>query len=241
MIEQATTYIESLTGSVKLKLNEQNHTSISFHVDSKYKELVSRISKSLGAAIQPSSREAMWFVPEGQISLNEVSDGAFIYLHNGPKLVTNKKLLAKAERDDGVYELFEVFHIIQKKYKVDFWDYFNSGNNYSNWQASKGYVKNKNATMEETHKEFKEYQSDIANKVWVDKPYCPFIDVVIEDLDQMGMEQYGQEDTLDARYLLEKAYEKDFAEFGHADWRVTCMNYFVTEIGEEINICWEEA
>ena len=55
------------------------------------------------------------------------------------------------------------------------------------------------------------------------------------------MTHYGQEDVIYGRDILQKAYDKDVAEFGHAHWRVTMAEWFAREIGEELNICWEEA
>ena len=122
MIEQAKKYIGEVSGSDKLQFNSQTHSSISFQIKSRYSDILKTMTEHLGVADEPSSREAIWFVPEGKISLSETSGGAFIYLYNSPQLFTNTKLLFKAHRGENTYEIFDVFHAIQKKYKINFWD-----------------------------------------------------------------------------------------------------------------------
>jgi hypothetical protein len=152
--------------------------------------------------------------------------------------MTRIALLESAHESDEdgvpVYDIFTVLHLIQDKHKVDFWDFKDSSNDYERWCVAKGHPFDPSGGPLFSH-----YMSACSTKAWPSAPYCPFIDVVLDQFsDTQGMRYHEKTEELVSAWLIEASRKLDHAEFGCDSWRVSCANIIASEIGDEIRCCW---
>lgn len=148
-----------------------------------------------------------------------------------------KKISYKYE-GKTIFNLCKVLYILQEIHKVDFWDYYNSGSDFDNWCNLKGYGKKDPEGKKRSASNiwFKEYQEEISNCVWKRPPYCPFIDMFMEDIQDLGRDDTDEIYYINLNQMLERSIEEDQKEFGKNDYRVLLTNVLINEFGDSFYV-----
>lgn len=142
----------------------------------------------------------------------------------------------KYQGENGpVYDLWKILYILQDKLKMDFWDYYGSDNNFNNWC-----IKNNIKVTVKNRRDrnlFARYQADIKSGVWVDQPYCCFIDILMDQLpDATNCREDDLEETMTTSLILFAAQRADKEEFGSDNWRVKCAQILVNNLDAEVHL-----
>jgi len=137
---------------------------------------------------------------------------------------------------EKVLNLWKMLFELQKQHDVDFWDYYKSDGDFDNWRKSKGYGDTDPDGVRHGASNiwYKEWQNDINNGLCVKKPYCCFIDMFEDDIQNLGADYDQKVYTLNLDYILEKAKIKDLEKFGKDDYRVHLATILIEEFGNKI-------
>lgn len=126
-----------------------------------------------------------------------------------------------------------MLYILQDVHKVDFWDYYKSDSDFNNWCDLKGYEKKDPEGKKRSASNiwFKEYQEDISNGVFKKNPYCCFIDMFGEDIQDLGNDETDKIYEVFLDSIMERSIEDDQKEFGKNDYRVHLTTILIKEFG----------
>lgn len=135
-----------------------------------------------------------------------------------------------------ILNLWKMLYKLQEIHKVNFWDYYGSSQDFDNWADTKGYGQNDPAGKRrgESNIWYKEWQADIQNGVWKKVPYCPFIDMFMHDIEDLGNDESEKiyEVCLDS--MMERSIEEDNTQFGKPDYRVRLTGILIAELGNVV-------
>lgn len=148
---------------------------------------------------------------------------------------------ATAEKE--AFNLWKILYRLQDMYKVNFWDFYDNDNDFDRWCNSKGYPQKDpvGKKRSESNIWFKEQQEDIKNGKWIEAKYCPFIDMFMYDIEDLGNTDMNDTVyTVNFSDMLERAKKEDYEEFGKDDYRVKLTNILLSEFGEKINVIQQE-
>lgn len=153
-------------------------------------------------------------------------------------MLKNLQNISYSSEGKTVFNLWQILYILQKKHKVDFWDYYQSGSNFDNWCDSKGYGKKdpQGKRRGESNIWFKEWKKDIQNGNWKETPYCPFIDMFNYDIQDLGNDETDEIYYVDLNNMLERAIEEDKKEFGKNDYRYHLASILKKELGNFVYV-----
>lgn len=137
-----------------------------------------------------------------------------------------------------ILNLWKMLYALQDIHNVNFWDYYNSGQDFDNWADSKGYGDTDPDGKQRSSSNiwYKEWQSDIQKGVWKKVPYCPFIDMFMDDIEDLGNDMSDAIYTVDFVRMLKIAKEEDNKQFGKDDYRVHLTSILIQELGEVIYV-----
>jgi hypothetical protein len=135
-----------------------------------------------------------------------------------------------------VLNLWKMLYMLQDIHKVNFWDYYGSDGDFGKWCDSKGYGENDPSGERRGASNiwFKEYQSDLANGSWKKVPYCPFIDMFMYDIEDLGNEESEKIYEVNLDSMMERAIEEDKKQFRKNDYRVHLTSILIAELGDTI-------
>jgi len=153
-----------------------------------------------------------------------------------------EELTYKYEVNPNVFEhegktilnLWQMLHKLQEIHNVNFWDYYGSGESFDKWANSKGYGETDpdGKRRGSSNIWYKEWQADIKNGLWQDPPYCPFIDMFMDDIEDLGNDESEEIYEVDLKRMMERAVEEDNKEFGQDDYRVRLTSLLIDEFGD---------
>lgn len=144
--------------------------------------------------------------------------------------------IAYTTEDGNTLNLWKMLHILQDIHKVDFWDYYNSGKDFDNWADSKGYgdIDPDGKRRGASNIWYAEWQADIKDGLWQKVSYCPFIDMFMDDIEDLGNDMSEDTYLVDFERMLERAKKLDKEEFGQDNYRVHLTSLLIEELGNEI-------
>ena len=135
-----------------------------------------------------------------------------------------------------IFNLWSVLYILQDVHKVNFWDYCNSDADFDNWCNLKGYGKkdSEGKARRASNIWFKEYQEDISNGVFKKNLYCPFIDMFMEDIQDLGNDDTDEVYEVSLNSMMDRSIKEDEKEFGKNDYRVHLTTILINELGNSV-------
>lgn len=142
--------------------------------------------------------------------------------------------ISYSSRNGTTLNIWKMLEILQEIHKVNFWDYYGSDSDFYNWCDSKGYGEFDSSGDDRGSSNiwFAEYQSDVENGLWTEMPYCPFIDMFREDIEDLGNDSSEDIYTVDLKRMLKDAKKEDKKEFGQDDYRVRLTSLLIDEFGD---------
>lgn len=152
-----------------------------------------------------------------------------------------RKELAEIAYETGkgtTLNLWKMLFILQDIHNVNFWDYYGSDYEFDHWCDSKKYGKKDPVGKRrgESNIWFAEWQSDVKNGLWVKIPDCSFIDMFMDDIEDLGNDMSEDIYTLNLKRMLKIAKEEDNKQFGKDDYRVHLTSLLIEELGEVIYV-----
>ncbi len=146
------------------------------------------------------------------------------------------KKISYKHKGKTVLNLWNMLFELQNIYKVDFWDYYNSDRDFDNWADSKGYGKidSNGDKRRSSNIWFKEWQADINKGVWKKLPYCSFIDMFMDDIQDLGNDESKEVYEVDLKSMMKRAIEEDHKDFGKDDYRVHLTGILISELGDNV-------
>lgn len=135
-----------------------------------------------------------------------------------------------------ILNLWKMLYALQDIHNVNFWDYYNSDQDFDNWSDSKGYGDTDPDGKQRSSSNiwYKEWQSDIQKGIWKKVPYCSFIDMFMCDIEDLGNDESEEVYEVHLDRMMERAIKEDNEEFGKADYRVHLTGILIAELGDTI-------
>lgn len=145
--------------------------------------------------------------------------------------------IAYQGKEGTILNLWKTLYILQKIHGVDFWDYYESDSDFSNWCASKGYGETDPVGTARDYSQvwFKEYQDDIQKGLWKKTPYCSFIEMFDDSIYDLGNDMSQTIYLVDFEWMMKRAQKEDKKQFGKDDYRVHLTSILLQDIGKEMH------
>lgn len=143
-----------------------------------------------------------------------------------------------AVEEKTALNLWKILYRLQDIYQVNFWDYYDSGSDFDKWCDSKGYgdIDPDGKERSKSNIWYAEQQKDIKEGLWVSPEYCCFIDMFMDDIQDLGNDETNEVYTVYLDFMLERAKEEDLKQFGKEDYRTKLAKILVDEFGESIDV-----
>lgn len=135
-----------------------------------------------------------------------------------------------------ILNLWKMLFKLQEIHKVDFWDYYGSGQAFDKWADSKGYGQHDPSGERRGASNiwYKEWQDDIKNGLWQKVPYSSFIDMFTYDIEDLGNDESEEIYEVNFQWMMERAVEEDNKQFGKPDYRVHLTGILIAELGDTV-------
>lgn len=139
---------------------------------------------------------------------------------------------------ETIFNLWKMLYALQDIYKVDFWDYYKSSDDFDNWCNSKNHGEIDPAGKERSASNiwYKAFEDDIENGLWKEVPHCSFIDMFLDDIEDLGNDESEDIYEVNLKEIMKYSIKKDKKEFGKNDYRVHLASILISEFGEYIKV-----